>query len=332
MFFVPIALIIGLDSAFFIYSETQSGMTWTQIRRGHGSRELGFDRASSQYGSSTRVRVPMKWVLGSKEDIQERVMNYRATISTARSRNDRSVQRPGFSLIELLVVMAITGVLTALLVPTLSSIRESANRVISASNQRMIGQALTMYASDHKDRLPRSSVIDLSTPMPGELMAAHFEHSNTGSEENRRYQPDYLAGWDGIGLLYALRYVEGHEVFYCPSHEGQHQVERYSQAWEDGRGTIYTNYHYAGHKNWETGLHRRFANPERMVLLTDGLRRQSDLSHRTGLNVLMGDGSVRWHELPTLLARLPVHDPVGIEIRDHHDLINEVFNLNGVID
>ena len=64
VFFVPIALIIGLDSAFFIYSETQSGMTWTQIRRGHGSRELDFDRASSQYGSSTRVHVPMNWALG----------------------------------------------------------------------------------------------------------------------------------------------------------------------------------------------------------------------------------------------------------------------------
>ncbi len=259
-------------------------------------------------------------------------MNKHASTSKVRPVHGRSLQRPGFSLIELLVVMAITGVLTALLVPTLSTIRENANRVISASNQRTIGQALTMYASDHKDRLPRSRVIELSNPMPGELMAAHFEHSNTGSQDQRRYQPDYVAGWEGIGLLYALRYVEGHEVFYCPSHEGEHQSDSYTQAWEEGRGTIYTNYHYSGHKNWETGLHRRFAAADRLVLLTDGLRRRSDLSHRTGLNVLMGDVSVRWHELPTLLARLPVEDPVGIEVRDHHDLISDLFNYNGVID
>lgn len=272
-----------------------------------------------------------------KAALLERVMMYHATNPTTRPAVGLSLQRSGFSLIELLVVMAITGVLTAMLIPTLSSIRENTNRVISSSNQRTIGQALTMYASDHKDRLPRSNVIELSTPRPGELMAARFEQASRHSYADERYtvpryEPNYLAGWDGIGLLYALRYVEGHKVFYCPSHEGQHQAERYTQSWEEGRGTIYTNYHYAGHKNWDTGMQRRFANPERLVLLTDGLRRRSDLSHRTGLNVLQGDGSVRWHEMPTLLARLPLHDPVGIEIRDHHDLINEIFNLHSVLD
>ena len=75
--------------------------------------------------------------------LEERVLFNHAT-----SRNARTAPAGGFSLVELLVVMAITGVLTALLLPTLATVRENANRVISSSNQRTIGQGLTMYAAD----------------------------------------------------------------------------------------------------------------------------------------------------------------------------------------
>ena len=278
----------------------------------------------------------------SSLEVGVRVMNRHAKSSLNRGVCGVSLHpfgsrhRHGFSLIEMLVVMGITAVLTALLLPTLSSIRENANRVISSSNQRSIGHGLIMYGSDYRDNLPQSMCITGGNPVPSELMLARrgipeMSDSPYGKQKNVTGL-SLGGGWDGLGRLYALRYLESPETFYCPSHDGEHPKERYLQTWDSRSGTIYTNYHYAGHKNWETGLHRRFANPERMVLLTDGLRRQSDLSHRTGLNVLMGDGSVRWHELPTLLARLPVHDPVGIEIRDHHDLISDLFNFNGVID
>ena len=178
--------------------------------------------------------------------------------------------------------------------------------------------------------------LDLTdTPRPGELMVARYQSASDNPFGKRQYaasDSEVIEGWDGLGWLYARHYLDSHETFYCPNHDGDHPLERYEAQWERGTGTIYTNYHYSGHKNWETGLHRRFAAADRLVLLTDGLRRRSDLSHRTGLNVLMGDVSVRWHELPTLLARLPVEDPVGIEVRDHHDLISDLFNYNGVID
>lgn len=257
--------------------------------------------------------------------------------SHATSRRFSDSRSHGFSLVELLVVMAITGVLTALLLPTLASVRENANRVISSSNQRTIGQGLTMYSSDNKDQLPRSQVIEGQHPRPGELMVARFDMDLRGSSPSsadlgsRRYDTMQRAGWDGIGLLYFLHYVDDPDVFYCPSHAGEHRMDRYADSWQTGRGTIYTNYHYAGHMNWQTGMARRFGASNRLVLLTDGLRRRSDLSHRTGLNVLKGDGSVRWHELPTLLARLPMDDPYGEELRAHQDLISELFNEHGLI-
>jgi prepilin-type N-terminal cleavage/methylation domain-containing protein len=274
------------------------------------------------------------WSIHWSEQIrvyEERVMFNHATTQRASAHRSH-----GFSLLELLVVMAVTGVLTALLLPTLASVRESANRVISSSNQRTIGQGLTMFASDNKDHLPRSRVIEGQYPRPGELMVARYDsvlrNTTPGSADIsfHRYNNVDRAGWDGLGLLYFLHYVDDADIFYCPSHSGEHRMDRYAENWLKGTGTIYTNYHYSGHMNWTTGIDRRFAG-SRLVLLTDGLRRRTDLSHETGLNVLKGDGSVRWHELPTLLAQLPMESPVGDALRAHQDLISELFNDHGLI-
>jgi prepilin-type N-terminal cleavage/methylation domain-containing protein len=247
-----------------------------------------------------------------------------------------SRHRHGFSLIEMLVVMGITAVLTALLLPTLSSIRENANRVISSSNQRNIGHGLIMYGSDHRDNLPESMCITGPNPAPSELMLARRDNpGRADSPYGKQKNVSGLnlgAGWDGLGRIYALHYLDTPETFYCPSHAGEHPKERYLETWDSRSGTIYTNYHYAGHINWETGEIRSFHQGHRLVLLTDGLRRRSDLNHRTGLNILRGDGSVQWKDLPTLLARLPIDDPVGDEIRDHHELIHEIFNTDNLVD
>jgi len=64
------------------------------------------------------------------------------------------MRKPGFTLIELLSVIAIIGLLIAILMPGLGAVREEANKVKCASNLSNIGKALRLYAGEFDNKLP----------------------------------------------------------------------------------------------------------------------------------------------------------------------------------
>lgn len=61
----------------------------------------------------------------------------------------------GFSLIELLVVVAIIALLVAILLPALGRAREQAKMVVCATNLKQIHQTYTHYAADYDGNYPR---------------------------------------------------------------------------------------------------------------------------------------------------------------------------------
>lgn len=59
-------------------------------------------------------------------------------------------RRNAFTLIELLIVIAIIGVLAAILIPVIGAVRNSTNRTKSLSNLRQVYVAADLYSMDHK--------------------------------------------------------------------------------------------------------------------------------------------------------------------------------------
>jgi prepilin-type N-terminal cleavage/methylation domain-containing protein len=93
-----------------------------------------------------------------------------------------------FALVELLVVIAIIAILAALLLPALSKARERALRINCASNLRQFGLAVTLYANDFNNKLPRitaaSWVWDMSVPV-ADLM------TQNGAQRKIMYCPSF---------------------------------------------------------------------------------------------------------------------------------------------
>jgi prepilin-type N-terminal cleavage/methylation domain-containing protein len=91
---------------------------------------------------------------------------------------DSTTKRPGFTLIEMLVVMAIIAVLAGFLFPMAGSMRERGNQTSCLGNLQSIGQGLKMYRLDERSYPPAlyGFLVEGDTT-PTTFLYPHYAHS-----------------------------------------------------------------------------------------------------------------------------------------------------------
>ena len=147
--------------------------------------------------------------------------------------NQRQSERHGFTLLELLVVVGIIALLTAILLPVFLAARERARGTACTSNLRQLHLAFSLYVADNGGYLPPYST----------------EHIRqlTRPDGSAFLVPDQSAEL----VLGLTPYVQASGVWFCPSdiYAGQEVVVS---------GHVYNNtdtsYSYAAGVTWKQGI------------------------------------------------------------------------------
>ena len=234
----------------------------------------------------------------------------------AREAEATAMRRGGFTVIELLVVVAIIGALMAILLPNLAAALEQARRAQCAANLRGIGQSIRVYAAGHGGRWPTVYRGD-----GGEQWAEAWTEDNTEIIDRRQ---DVAA--EDLGpftcnlscwwlLIRKTMSVPG--VFLCPSAENDEDIDTlaFDRRWSfrDLRNVSYSYQNQLGRGTTDSAdpmlVVAADVNPFRIDVFEEPSSRSEDRNKQRhqlnspnhefqGQNCLYVDGHVAWQTTP----------------------------------
>jgi prepilin-type N-terminal cleavage/methylation domain-containing protein len=126
-------------------------------------------------------------------------------------RREHTRARGAFTLVEILVVIAIIAVLLAVLMPALANVKNIARRLQCSSRLSGIGKAMTFYADKYDGALPTLQCdATLAYPYSGHYFL------------EMRLNAGQVAGQEQVihfGCIYRAGLIDDARLFYCPATE-----------------------------------------------------------------------------------------------------------------
>lgn len=193
------------------------------------------------------------------------------------------MKRNAFTLLEFLVVLAIIGLLVAMILPAIQYAREASRRAMCASNLRQMMIAVHTYESGHKVFPPGANAYGMSLHVS---LLPYIEQANLhnllGQDELTPADPD--AVWANPPAL------PNPVVFNCPSDYGFANLQRRKGTNYAGNyGTGMQDYGYNGAFHHLISASTKWPEgPISTGMVTDGLSSTAFIAE-----VLVSDGSTR---------------------------------------
>ena len=202
----------------------------------------------------------------------------------------RVSRRPrAFTLVEVLVVLAVLGLLAAILFPAFNSARHSTRLITCQNNERQIGLAFQLYQSDYNRLYPGLRAVPINCSWTSNI--APYVKSNAVFSCPEEPLKSFEPGCPPTKAVGDLRYqFRGAYAFNVPDSIQLSDVRIKAPA----QMIVVVD-------GW--GEHMAINTPDNPLSADNLSRFGVEVRHKNGANALFADGHVKWMSLDALTDR-----------------------------